>query len=50
MLHSCILYRATRPNVSCCVQEMFRYCTEWDNIHGRWTVGLDDPGGLFQPW
>ena len=20
------------------------------NIGGRWTVGLDDLGGLFQPW
>ena len=35
-------------------QEMFRCCTEGHglvgNIGGRWTVGLDDLGGLFQPW
>jgi len=23
---------------------------KWVNIGGRWTVGLDDLGGLFQPW
>jgi len=22
----------------------------WGNIGGRWMVGLDDLGGLFQPW
>ena len=36
------------------VQETFRYCTEGHglvgNSAGRWTVGLDDLGGLFQPW
>ena len=35
-------------------QEMFRCCTEGfglvGNIGERWTVGLDDLGGLFQPW
>ena len=36
------------------VQETFRCCTEGcglvGNIGGRWTVGVDDLGGLFQPW
>ena len=36
------------------VQEMFRCVTEGcglvANIGGRWMVGLDDLGGLFQPW
>ena len=36
------------------VQELFRCCTEGDglvgNIGGRWMVGLDDLGGLFQLW
>jgi len=36
------------------VQEMFRCCTEGygsvGNIGGRWMVGLEDLGGLFQPW
>ena len=36
------------------VQETFRCCTEGcglvGNIGGRWTVGLDDLRGLFQPW
>ena len=35
------------------VQEMFR-CTEGhvlvENSGNMWTVGLDDLGGLFQPW
>ena len=22
----------------------------WGNVGSRWTVGLDDLGGLFQPW
>ena len=22
----------------------------WGNIGGRWMVGMDDLGGLFQPW
>jgi len=33
--------------------EMFR-CTEGHglvgNVGDRWTVGMDDLGGLFQPW
>jgi len=36
------------------VQGMFRCCTEGcglvGNTGGRWKVGLDDLGGLFQPW
>ena len=36
------------------VHKRFRYCTKGHglvgNIDGRWMVGLDDPGGLFQPW
>ena len=36
------------------VQGTFRCCTNGGglvgNIGGRWTVGLDDLGGLFQPW
>ena len=36
------------------VQEMFRCCTEGHglvgNIGNGWMVGLDDAGGLFQPW
>ena len=35
------------------VQETFRCCTKGRglvaNIGYRWTVGLDDTGGLFQP-
>lgn len=23
---------------------------EWGNFSGRWTVGLDGPGGLFQSY
>jgi len=37
-----------------CLKKMFRSCTEGHglvgNIVGMWTVGLDDFGGLFQPW
>ena len=36
------------------VQEAFRCCTEGHglvgNIGNRWTVELDDLGGVFQPW
>mgnify|MGYP001859720434 CR=1 FL=1 len=36
------------------VQEISRYCTEGHRLVGyigdRWKVGLDDLGGLFQPW
>ena len=36
------------------VKETFRSCTVGHslvgNIGDRWTVGLDDLGGLFQPW
>jgi len=36
------------------VQETFRYCTEGHVLVGyiddTWIVGLDDLGGLFQPW
>ena len=36
------------------VQETFRCCTEGyglvGNIGGRWAVGPDDLGSLFQPW
>jgi len=36
------------------VQKMFRCCIEGHdflgNIDGRWTVELDDLGGLFQLW
>ena len=36
------------------VQETFRCCGEGfglaGNIGGRWVVGLDDLGGLFQAW
>ena len=36
------------------VQETFRHCTEGrvllGNIGDMWTVGLDDLGGLFEPW
>ena len=36
------------------VQEMFRCGTEGHglvgSIGGRWMVGLDDLGGLLQPW
>ena len=34
-------------------QETFRCtvrCGLVGNIGGNWTVGLDDLGGLFQPW
>ena len=35
-------------------QETFRCCTEGHGLVGaigdRWTLGLDDLGGLFQPW
>ena len=35
------------------VQYMSRCCTEGHglvgNIESRWTVGLENPGGLFQP-
>ena len=37
-----------------CVQEIFRCCTKGrdlvGNIGDRWTVGLDDTGGLFRPF
>ena len=33
---------------------MFRCCTEGRGLVGntddRWTVGLNDLGGLYQPW
>ena len=33
------------------VQETFRCCVEGHGLVGnRWTDGLDDLGGLFQPW
>ena len=36
------------------VQKTFRCCTEGHglvgNIGDKWTVALDDPGGLLQPW
>jgi len=36
------------------VQEMFSYFTEGHglvgNIDDRWMVGLNNVGGLFQPW
>jgi len=36
------------------IPETCRCCTKRHglvgNIGGRWTVGLDDLGGLFQPW
>jgi len=36
------------------VQEILRFCTEGHYLVGSvgdsWTVGLDDLGGLFQPW
>ena len=36
------------------IQEMFICCTEGHglvgNIGDRWTVGLDDLRGPFQPW
>jgi len=35
------------------VQEMFRCGTKGHGLEGKywwWIVGLDDPGGLFQPW
>ena len=36
------------------VQEVCRCCTEGHglvgNIGGRWMIGMDDLGGLFQPW
>ena len=36
------------------VQGTFRHCTEGrglvGNIGDRWMIGLDDLGGLFQPW
>ena len=36
------------------VQETFRCCAEGHSLLGitgdRWTAGLDDLGGLFQPW
>ena len=36
------------------VQEMYRCGNEGhgllENIGDRWTIGLDDLGGLFQPW
>jgi len=36
------------------VQETFRCCNmgrcSVGNIGSRWMVGLDDLGGLFQPW
>ena len=31
------------------VQETFRCCTKGHGLVG-WLVGLDDLGGLFQPW
>lgn len=37
-----------------CVQEIFKHCTEGralvGNVGDRHTVGLDDLGGIFQPW
>ena len=35
------------------VQETFRCCADGHGLLSycdRWTVGLDDLGGLFQPW
>jgi len=36
------------------VQEKFRSCTKQyglvEHIGDRWTVRVDDPGGLFQHW
>ena len=36
------------------VQGTFRRCVEGHGLErtmgDRWTVGLDDHGGLFQPW
>ena len=29
---------------------ILKYMVLWGNIGDRWTVGLDDLGGLFQPW
>ena len=32
------------------VDVVLRDMVQWGNIGGRWTVGLDDLGGLLQPW
>ena len=32
------------------LEVVLRDIFEWGNIGGRWMVGLDDLGGLFQPW
>jgi len=29
---------------------VLRAMVSWGNIGGKWTVGLDDIGGLFLPW
>ena len=29
---------------------VLRDMVQWGNIGGRWVVGVDDLGGLFQPW
>ena len=29
---------------------VWRAMVWWGNTDGRWTVGVEDLGGLFQPW
>jgi len=33
-----------------CSDVVLRDMVKWGNTGGWWTVGLDDLGGLFQPW
>jgi len=33
-----------------CLDIVLRKEVQWRNTGGRWTVGFDDLGGLFQPW
>jgi len=33
-----------------CIDVVVRDIVYWENIGGRWTIGLDHLGSLFQPW
>jgi len=33
-----------------CLDVVLRDAVYWGNIGGKWMVGLDDLGDLFQPW
>ena len=43
-----ILNPLRKANV--CLDVVLRDMVQWGDIGGRWTDGLDDLGGLFQPW